>query len=128
MLGNELTGCKEEPISSTHSAWSSSDIGKGHNSCLQKEVKNGSDNNSDNFDSDYTEQFKDLIGGICRVPFSFDWGNLSYYNAMITGVVNPDSDDNIPKVIYHRTFSLVLYMYNVPLSPIIVEHVILNFN
>ncbi|XP_052092746.1 zinc finger CCCH-type with G patch domain-containing protein-like [Mytilus californianus] len=96
MLGNELTSGNEEPTSSTHS---SSDIGKGHNSRLQKEEKNGADDNSDNFDSDYTEQFKDLIGGICRVPFSFDWGNLSYYNAMITGVVNPDSDDNIPKVL-----------------------------
>ena len=88
-----MTNNPNESISSSNI---SIEINKGGNkSCL--ETTKG-DNLGNNDEDDYSAYFKDLIGGICRVPFSHDWGSMSYYNAIITGVDKLSAEEDSPKV------------------------------
>lgn len=48
-------------------------------------------------DNKSSPNFNELIGMKCRVPFSHDWGGMSYHNAIISGIDVSDSVD-IPMV------------------------------
>lgn len=89
MLGDDLTS------NETATASSSKADTMTETSISDTVTSNKGDNSIDN---PYMDCFKDLIGGICRVPFSFEWGNMSFYNAIITGVAKPESEEENPKV------------------------------
>ena len=93
MLSDDVTKSQNESTSSSNCGF---EIDKGGNKSYLETTKG--DNSANTDEDDYSAYFKDLIGGICRVPFSHDWGSMSYYNAIITGVDKPSAEEDSPKV------------------------------
>jgi hypothetical protein len=93
LLAEDVTKNSNESPSSSNSGI---EIDKGGNKSYLETTKGDNSGNTDG--DDYSAYFKDLIGGICRVPFSHDWGSMSYYNAIITGVDKPTAEEDSPKV------------------------------
>ena len=57
---------------------------------------------SDNLNKSLSDIYADVVGTKCRAPFVQSWGEKTYGNALIVGIEDPLSDDEIPKVYMTR--------------------------